>query len=81
MKVKVNTGDYVPEVSAMQIFRLIAARYKHMPDDFVISIGHHAMPFPERPMGPWNQPEFQGYMSLTMRDVLFYCEFAANEDI
>lgn len=56
-------------MNAAQVFELLALRYADKPDDFLISIGHQALPCPDQPIGIFNMPEIQAYMSLKMSDV------------
>ena len=52
-----------------EVFQLIANRYASKPDEFVLSIGHSERPFPDSPVGIYNLPEIQGYMSITLGQV------------
>lgn len=56
-------------MKAADLFRLVADRYKDRPADYVLSLGHHAMPQPDHPVSIYNLPEFQACVSLTMREV------------
>lgn len=61
-------------MTGQEVFRLIADRYGSATDDFTLSVGHHAKPYPEEPTTIYNLPEFCGFMSLTMREVRAWAE-------
>lgn len=56
-------------MSSKEIFRLVAERYKDESDDFALSLGHYAKPYPAKPIGIYNLPEFCGYLRLEMREI------------
>lgn len=56
-------------MTAQDIFQLVAVRFSDKEDDFPLSLGYHYLPYPDRPIGIYNLPEFQGVVRMEMRDV------------
>lgn len=57
------------QMTASELFALVAASYHDKPDDYMLSLGHHELPDAARPLGMWNLPEFCAFVSITMREV------------
>lgn len=56
-------------MSVNELLSVLIRHYHDKPDDFVLSIGHHAKPYPEQPTTMFNLPEFCAYCSITMGQV------------
>jgi hypothetical protein len=58
-------------MTSREIWELITARYKSESDDFIVSVGHSALPFPGSPVSIYNLPEIQAFLSLRLGDIRY----------
>lgn len=77
--IEMSGAKVADDITAQDIFRMLAERYKERPDDFSLLIGHVALPFPELPVSIINLPEIQGFMSLEMRYVRKWAALSTPE--